>query len=101
MLCIIQKKMQENKSGDKVLQESQGSTALWPKFQDVTLECDDNLNIQTHKVILVGVSHVAGSLQRKHQHPHLLVDVRRGDHHPNKSGSSKEDWRGPGRMSLP
>ena len=86
--------------GDKVLQESPGKNSPLAKFQYVTLVCDENLNIQTHNVILVGVSHVAGSFQRKHQHPHLLVDVRRVDHHPNESGSSKEDWRWPGRMSI-
>ena len=29
-----------------------------PSFQDVTLACDDNRNIQTHKVILVAISRV-------------------------------------------
>ena len=34
------------------------TTAIKPKFQDVTLVCDDNWNIQSHKVILVAISHV-------------------------------------------
>ena len=38
--------------------EDQENTAIMPKFWDVTLAGDDSRNIQTHKVILVAISHV-------------------------------------------
>ena len=33
-------------------------TALQPKFQGITLACDDSMTIQTHKVMLVDISTV-------------------------------------------
>ena len=65
MLCIIQKKMEQNEEGrlssPRLLQ-----TALQPKFHDVALACDDSLTIQTHKVMLVDISTVSGGLLRNH-----------------------------------
>ena len=45
------------------LYHKQQTTAIKPKFQDVTLKCDDNRNIQTHKVIPVAISHVHEGLK--------------------------------------
>ena len=53
-------------------------TALHPKFQGVTLACDDSLTIQTHKVMLVDISTVSGGLLRNHPEPYPLVYVRGG-----------------------
>jgi len=53
-------------------------TALQPKFQGVTLACDDSMTIQTHKVMLVDISTVSGGLLRNHPEPYPLVYVREG-----------------------
>ena len=53
VLCIIQKKMEQNEDGRQIfLGLFQKMTALQTKFYDVTLPCDDILTIQTHKVKL-------------------------------------------------
>ena len=53
MLGIIQKKMKPNENWRKSsLGLLQTMTALLPKLKNVTLVCDDSLNIQPHKVIL-------------------------------------------------
>ena len=79
MLCIIQKKMEQNEDGrysyPRLLQTM---TALQPKFHGVTLACDDSLTIQTHKVMLVDISTVSGGLLRNHPEPYPLVYVRGG-----------------------
>ena len=47
-------------------------------FQDVTLACDDNWNIQTHKIILVAGSQVEEGFKENNKHPHPLIGVRGG-----------------------
>ena len=77
MLCIIQKKMEQNEDGrysyPRLLQTM---TAFQPKFHGVTLACDDSLTIQAHKVMLVDISTVSRGLLRKYPHQYLLVYVR-------------------------
>ena len=74
MLCIIQKKMEQNEDGrysyPRLLQTM---TAFQPKFHGVTLACDDSLTIQAHKVMLVDISIVSGGLLRNHPEPYPLV----------------------------
>ena len=64
-------------------------TALQPKFQGVTLVCDDSMTIQTHKVRLVDISTVSGGLLRNHPEPYPLVYVREGG--PAPSLKTKRD----------
>ena len=61
-------------------------TALQPKFQGVTLACDDSMTIQTHKVMLVDISTVSAILLRKHPNPYPLVYMRGG-------GGPEPSWR--------
>ena len=79
MLCIIQKKMEQNEDGrysyPRLLQTM---TAFRPKFHGVTLACDDSLTIQTHKVMLVDISTMSGGLLRNHPEPYPLFEERGG-----------------------
>ena len=66
MLDIIKKKMGENENGrTSSLGLLHTVTALQPKFQNVTLLCDDSLTFYPHKVILVAISTMSKGLLRK------------------------------------
>ena len=84
ILCIIQKKMEQNEDGRyRYPRLLQTMTAFQPKFHGVTLACDDSLTIQAHKVMLVDISTVSGGLLRNQPEPYPLVYVRGGgDQHP-------------------
>ena len=67
-------KMEQNENGKQSpLGLLQTMTALQPKFNNITLACDDSLTIQTHKVMLMDISTVSGGLLRKHPYPHAYV----------------------------
>ena len=63
--------------------EDQENTAIMPKFWDVTLAGDDRQNIQTHKVILVAISHVKEGFKESTS-IHTLSSMREG-------GGTKQD----------
>ena len=71
--------MKQNENGR---QSSQGllqtMTALQPKFHIVTMECDEIMTNQTHKVRLMDISSVSEGPLRKHPNPYPLVHVRGG-----------------------
>ena len=71
----FRRKLNQTKWNAKFFRKAQKIPALWSKFQDVTLACNDNQNIKTQKAI----SHVAGSFWEKHKHPHPFVGVRGGN----------------------
>ena len=68
-------------------------------YRDVTLACDDNQNIQTHKTILVAVSQVEEGLKENNKHRHPLIDVRVGARARNNSGSVGGKW--PAASTVP
>ena len=77
---------------DELCHEKQ-TTVMNPKFQDITLACNDNRNIQIHKVILVAMSHVHEGFKKRKKHPHPLVDLR-GESAPSAPGSQEKSIHG-------
>ena len=63
--------------------EDQENTALMRKFWDVTLAGDDSGNIQTHKEILVAITHVKEGFKES-TIIHTLLSTREG-------GGTKQD----------
>ena len=75
--------MEQNENGrQSSLGLLQTMTVLQPKFNNVTLACDDCLTIPTHKVMLVEISTVSEGLLLKHLQPYPLVYMRGRGHNP-------------------
>ena len=45
-------------------------------FNDVTLACEDGLQVEAHKVVLAAASPVFQNLLRKNKHTHPLIYMR-------------------------